>query len=164
MPPAFTFPPDQLLQSLEMTSNIKLPPIPPSEPKEVFWRIYLLANQIILYLGARPPAEAEAFASVLESAIVPSESDIARGRSSLVRITGIIVDTMSFLPQTSEYRLKHPKVIKVIDNIQSLLEDYRRKTSKESEMERWSRFFNSLRTEVVELAMVLKDVVEGEEK
>ncbi|KAG7090335.1 hypothetical protein E1B28_009455 [Marasmius oreades] len=162
--PAFTYPPDQLLQSLEMTANVKLPPIPASEDKEVFWRAYLLANQIILYLGARPPAEAEAFSSAFQAGTVSPESEIARGRAAMTKITEMLIETTTYLSPESTLRSEHPEVLKSFENIKFLLESYKVKTGQEADLERWSRFFIGLRTEVVELAMRLRDVVEKDQK
>lgn len=61
-----SYSPEKLLQALEMMadSSESLPPIPSGQDQESFWRVYLLANQIIMYLAARPPTEAETFAAV----------------------------------------------------------------------------------------------------
>ncbi|KAF5379358.1 hypothetical protein D9757_007677 [Collybiopsis confluens] len=61
-----TFPADKLLEALEMMaeSSRTLPPVRPEFERESFWRAYLFSKQIIMYLAARPPTEAETFAAV----------------------------------------------------------------------------------------------------
>ncbi|KAK7047096.1 hypothetical protein VNI00_006760 [Paramarasmius palmivorus] len=160
--PAFVFPADELLKALELTAKTTLPPIPPSEDKEAFWRAYLLSNQIILYLGARPPAEAEAFSSVLQAGTVAPDSPVARGRASLEKVSKMIIEAMSYLPQDSKLRAEHPDVIEVYERFAFTVESYGNRERKEEEfdLDAWSRFYVGLRTEVVQFAVMIGKVVE----
>ncbi|ESK83367.1 hypothetical protein Moror_5382 [Moniliophthora roreri MCA 2997] len=159
--PAFVFPPDELLKSLELTAKTQLPPIPPGEDKEVFWRAYLLANQIILYLGARPPAEAEAFASVLQAASVAPDSAVARGRSALARVSRMIVASMDYLPNDSKLRTEHADVVEAYERFAFIVESYQHKEQEgDFDLDAWSRFFNGLRTDLIQFAVKIGKVVE----
>ncbi|KAL0057821.1 hypothetical protein AAF712_015521 [Marasmius tenuissimus] len=146
-----------------MTAGVQLPPIPPNADKESFWRAYLLANQIILYLGARPPAEAEAFSSVLQIGTVEPDSEIGRGRTAMVKVVEKVVESMSFLPTDSPLRQEYPEVLEAFEKVNFLLEQYKINTGDETAMEKWSRFYTGLRTELVEFTMKLTSFIEAEE-
>ncbi|KAF5345698.1 hypothetical protein D9758_013046 [Tetrapyrgos nigripes] len=113
----YVYPAEDLLKSLEMTANTELPSIPPGQDQEYFWRAYLLANQIILYLAARPPAEAESFHAVLQSAVVELDSPIGRGRAGILKIVQMMVDTISTLPPDSPLRAQHPEVFEAYEKL-----------------------------------------------
>ncbi|KAL0571464.1 hypothetical protein V5O48_010500 [Marasmius crinis-equi] len=146
-----------------MTADVQLPPIPPSEDREAFWRAYLLANQIILYLGARPPAEAEAFSSVLQIGTVEPDSEIGRGRAALVKVTEKVVESMSSLPADSSLRGEYPEVLEAFEKVDFLLQEYRISTGEETQMEKWSRFYTGLRSDLVQFTLKLTSFIEREE-
>ncbi|THU95697.1 hypothetical protein K435DRAFT_797921 [Dendrothele bispora CBS 962.96] len=153
--PTYVYPAEDLLQSLELTANTDLPKIPSGQDKEHFWRAYLLANQIILYLAARPPAEVESFSAVIQSAVVDSESAIGRGRSGIVKITQKIVDTMSTLPLDSPLRTEHLEVIQAYEKFGFLYQVYSDSVLRGdiNDIETWSRFFTGIRTELIEFTV-----------
>ncbi|KAJ4474983.1 hypothetical protein J3R30DRAFT_3505667 [Lentinula aciculospora] len=158
-----SFSPEKLLQALEMMADscLSLPPIPPGQDQESFWRAYLLANQIVMYLAARPPTEAETFASIFQSASVPESSAIAKGRIGVFRITKQIVNTMRDIPPTSSLRSSYPEVFQTYGALQKIYNTYVPAEEDVNDLDRWSMFFVGLRTELVEFAVRIGMVVEG---
>ncbi|KAJ3994776.1 hypothetical protein F5050DRAFT_422712 [Lentinula boryana] len=159
-----SFSPEKLLQALEMMadSSDSLPPIPPEQDQESFWRAYLLANQIIMYLAARPPTEAETFAAIFQSASVPEDSAVARGRAGVLKITEQIMKTMNGITPTSSLRSSHSEVFQAYEALQKVHDAYASPTKEDvNDLEKWSKFFVGLRTELVEFTLQVGTVVEG---
>ncbi|KAJ3786791.1 hypothetical protein GGU10DRAFT_386391 [Lentinula aff. detonsa] len=161
-----SFSPEKLLQALEMMadSSDSLPPIPPEQDQENFWRAYLLANQIIMYLAARAPTDAETFAAIFQSASVPEDSAVARGRAGVLKITEQIIKTMNGITPTSSLRSSHSEVFQAYEALQKVHDAYAYVSpTKEdvNDLEKWSKFFVGLRTELVEFTLQVGTVVEG---
>ncbi|KAJ3810152.1 hypothetical protein EV368DRAFT_82870 [Lentinula lateritia] len=158
-----SYSPEKLLQALEMMadSSESLPPIPSGQDQESFWRAYLLANQIIMYLAARPPTEAETFAAIFQSASVPENSAIARGRAGVLKITKQIVKIMREVTPSSSLRSSHSEVFQAFENLQKTHDIYVAPSEENvNDMEKWSRFFVGLRTDLVEFTARIGTVVE----
>ncbi|KAJ3869602.1 hypothetical protein EV359DRAFT_76576 [Lentinula novae-zelandiae] len=158
-----SYSPEKLLQALEMMadSSESLPPIPSGQDQESFWRAYLLANQIIMYLAARPPTEAETFAAIFQSASVPENSAVARGRAGVLKITKRIVKIMLEVPLSSSLRSSYSEVFQAFESLQKTHDIYVAPTEENvNDLEKWSRFFVGLRTDLVEFTARIGTVVE----
>ncbi|KAJ3988682.1 hypothetical protein F5890DRAFT_354340 [Lentinula detonsa] len=143
-------------------SSDSLPPIPPEQDQENFWRAYLLANQIIMYLAARPPTDAETFAAIFQSASVPEDSAVARGRAGVLKITEQIIKTMNGITPTSSLRSSHSEVFQAYGALQKVHDAYVSPNKEDvNDLEKWSKFFVGLRTELVEFTLQVGTVVEG---
>ncbi|KAJ3772071.1 hypothetical protein FB446DRAFT_737821 [Lentinula raphanica] len=159
---AISFGSEELSKALELMveSSQSLPPIPPDQDQEMFWRAYLLANQIIVYLAARPPMEVEAFATLFQSASVPANSPIARGRIGVLKLTTEIVRVMDGIPPTSTLNSSHPEVFQAFKALKNDHDAYVGEGSVD-DLERWSKFFVGLRTDLIEFTTRIGTVVEG---
>ncbi|KIK56384.1 hypothetical protein GYMLUDRAFT_247894 [Collybiopsis luxurians FD-317 M1] len=137
------------------SSSKSLPPVQPQYEQESFWRAHLFANQIIMYLAARPPQDAQSFASIFKSAAVPDDSPIAQGRAGVLEITKQIVRTMSAIPPHSSLRSSHPDVFQSFQNLKSVYDGY-----SPDDLESWQRFYGGLESELVDFTSSISKIVE----
>lgn len=86
----------------------------------------------------------------------------------MLKVTNMIVDTMSSIPTSSSLRVDHADVFQALKTLRSTFGAYGKSTprkddelgSRSHDLESWTRFFVGLRTELPEFTARIRDVVE----